>query len=398
MTSTVPATLAWPLLIFMAAVVVLRYLFFNHSQWERYLNHTLAFMFASNLIRERVIQDALASAGISSVTTTQQISLVLTIFAAAEFLGFLTLWGRLPPQAVSRRQRYHRLAAVLLTAATLLAATPARTAGQPLEVYGGWSSVAAWTLYVLLLCVLAVQLITMCIQELRRPHTLGQERLVAASGIVLGLCIGISSIEAPILAALDELGWVYSRDYRLSLHGFNFFAESVGTFALAALPFVFTAFARAGHDTTSRRWRQLQPLREAMLAAVPEADFELRTPSTSRRKTSLELHQSTVQIRDAILQLRPYFREVPRDTAARFLTKHSVPAKHHQDATDTLQLARAVHTKHAGGTASPVDASVVLNSRSTNLYEETAELLRLARWWPHAEAAANQQSEMSQNR
>ena len=51
MTATVPAILAWPLLAFMAAVVGLRYVFFNHSQWERYLNHTLAFMLASNLIR-----------------------------------------------------------------------------------------------------------------------------------------------------------------------------------------------------------------------------------------------------------------------------------------------------------------------------------------------------------
>ena len=114
MTATVPAILAWPLLAFMAAVVSLRYVFFNHSQWERYLNHTLAFMLASNLIREQAVQDALASAGIMTVTTAQQISLALMIFTAAEFMGFITMWTQLSDAEARRRQRYHRLAAVVL--------------------------------------------------------------------------------------------------------------------------------------------------------------------------------------------------------------------------------------------------------------------------------------------
>ena len=98
---------------------------------------------------------------------------------------------------------------------------------------------------------------------------------------------------------------------------------------------------------------------------------------------------------DAILQLRPYFRDVPPAEAEDFTTH--VPARHRQGAIDALQLARAVQAKAAGATPAPIDASVVLNSRSTNLDEETAELLRLARWWPHAEAAATQQPEMSEH-
>ncbi|KKF03803.1 MAB_1171c family putative transporter [Mycolicibacterium obuense] len=395
MTATVPAILAWPLLAFMAAVVGLRYVFFNHSQWERYLNHTLAFMLASNLIREQAVQDTLASAGIMTVTTAQQISLALMIFTAAEFMGFITMWAQLSAQEVRRRQRYHRLAAVVLAAGFFLAATPARNAGQTLEVYGGWSSVLAWAVYVLLLCVLAVQLMIMCLRELRRPTARRPERLVAASGLMIGLSIGITSIEAPILAALEELGWLYSRDYRITLHGFIFFSESVGANFLAAMPFVLAAFARSGYDVTSRHWRRLQPLRDTMITAVPEAAFELRAPNPSRRKTSLDLHQTTVQIRDAILQLRPYFRDVSPAEAEDFTTH--VPARHRQDAIDALQLARAVQAKAAGTPPALIDASVVLNSRSTNLDEETAELLRLARWWPHAEAAATRQPEMSEH-
>ncbi|RFZ10364.1 hypothetical protein DSM43518_02278 [Mycobacterium marinum] len=397
MTNTIPAVLAWPLLTFMAAVVILRYIFFNHSQWERYLNHTLAFMFAANLVRQRAVEDALSSTGMMTITTAQELSLALMIFTAAEFMGFITVWTRLSAQEARRRQRYHRLAAALLACAFFAAASPSRSADQTLEVHGGWSSVAAWSFYVLLLCVLATQLVWMCAKELRRPSAKRQERLVAASGLSIGLSIGITSLEAPALAALQELGWLDSLHYRTTLHGFIFFTESIGANALAAIPFVLVAFARAGYDDTSRHWRQLQPLRDAAITAVPEAAFELRSPNTSRRKTSLDLHQSTVQIRDAIMQLRPYFHCVPDAAVRRFASDHSVPDKQRQDAIDALQIAYAARAKNLGSPPTPVDSSVVLNTRSTNLDEETRELLRIARWWPQAAATAHHQPEMSTN-
>lgn len=401
MTATVPGFLAWPLLAFMAAVVLLRYAFFNHSQWERYLNHTLAFMLASNLIREQAVQELLSTAGIMTITTAQQLSLVLMIFTAAEFMGFITLWDRLSPQAARRRQRYHRLAAILLTTAFLIAAAPARAAGETLEIYGGWSSVLAWSLYVLLLVILGIQLVLLCVKELRHPKAKRQEIFIAVSGIMIGLSIGVTSIEAPVLAALEELGWLYSRDYRITLHGFIFFTESVGGMFLAAMPFVLAAAARAGYDATTRRWRRLQPLRDSMITAVPETAFELRVPNTSRRKTALDLHQTTVQIRDAILQLRPYFRDVPASVTERFTTDHSVPPKRRQDATNALQLAYAVRAKAEGVPPAPIDSATVLRSRSTNLDEETEELLHLARWWPDAAIASahgspRHQTEMSE--
>lgn len=396
MTATVPAILAWPLLAFMGSVVLLRYAFFNHSLWERYLNHTLALMFASNLIRERAVQDLLDNAGIMTITTAQQLSLALMIFTAAEFMGFITMWSRLSPHDVRRRQRYHRLAAILLTIAFFIAAAPARAAGQTLEVYGGWSSVLAWSLYVFLLCVLAIQLIGMCLKELLKPNARRHEKMLAASGIMIGLSIGVTSIEAPVLAALEELGWLYSRDYRISLHGFIFFTESVGANVLAAMPFLLATAARAGFDSTTRRWRRLQPLRDSMITAVPEAAFELKVPSTSRRKTALDLHQTTVQIRDAILQLRPYFRDVPIAVTDRFIAAHSVPGEHRHDAANALQLAYAVRAKAEGIPPSPIDSATVLQSRSTNLDEETEELLRLARWWPDAAIASTHRSPQNQ--
>lgn len=388
MTTSVPAYLTWPLLVFMAIVVITRYAFFNSSQYETYFNNTLALMVGSNLLRERAIENVLADHNILSVTAAQQLSLAVMIFAAAEFMGFISLWSRLSPEQTHRRHRYHRAAAAVLAIGFLLAATPARRAGQTLEEFGGWYSVLAWALLTSMFIALAYKLLHMVINELLRPAAKPRERLIAIGGIGLGIAVGSTSIDAVILAALEELNWVHSIDFRLNLHGSNIFWETVGTCALAAVPAFRALFARVGLDATSRHWRQLQPLRASMTEAVPASAFELRTPNPRRQKSSLDLHQTTVQIRDAILQLRGYFHDVDPAHAARYVDQFSVPARRREPALAALQLANAVHTKAAGAEPVPVDSSVILKSRSTNLEDETAELLRLARWWPQAQRAA----------
>ena len=390
MTSSVPENFAWPLLAFMATVTLLRYLFFNHSQWERYLNHTLAFMLASNLLREHRVEIALSDAGVLSITAAQQVSLALMIFCAAEFMGFITVYTRLSRQQARIRQRYHRIAALVAAAGVFVAATPARNAGQTLEDHGGWWSVAAWSIYVSILVTLGTQLMWMCTKELMQPRAKRHERMLALSGFSIGLSIWISSIEAPLLAALEEFGLLYSRDYRTALHGFIFFAESVGANLLAFSPFLVGVASRAGLDATSRHWRQLQPLRDRMLEAVPAIAFDISAPRPSgRRKAPMDLHQTVVQIRDAILQLRGYFRDVSDIRSALFVSEHRVPVAQREPALAALQLADALRAKAAGAAAVPVDSGAVLRSRANTLEDETAELLRLARWWSHAEHAAS---------
>jgi hypothetical protein len=381
MTSTVPEFIAWPLLAFMLVVTVLRYVFFNHSQWERYLNHTLAFMLAVNLLREHAVQVPLSEAGVLSLTATQQLSLALMIFSAAEFMGFITVYTRISLQQARIRQRYHRCAAAVAAIGFFIAASPAREAGQTLEHQGGWRTVAAWSIYVAILVVLGVQLVRMSVKELRQPKARRHEKLLAVSGIAIGLSIGISSIESPVLAAIQEAGWLYSSDYRSTLHGFIFFVESVGANVLAFIPFLLSAAALVGLDATGRHWRHLQSLREDMITAVPGVAFDLTTINTHRRKTAMDLHQTTVQIRDAILQLRGYFRDITALRAARFMREHDVPPDERDSALTALQLSDAVRAKASGATPVPVDSGVVSKSRATTLDDEASELLRLARWW-----------------
>lgn len=388
MTTSVPAYLTWPLLVFMVTVVITRYAFFRSNQYETYFNNTLALMVLSNLLRERAIENTLADHGILSITAAQQLSLAVMIFAAAEFIGFTSLWSHLSSDQTRRRHRYLRAVAAALAIGFLLAATPARRAGQTLEEFGGWYSVLAWALLTSIFIALAYKLLHMVINELLRPAAKPRERLIAISGIAVALAVGSTSIDAVILAALEELDWVHSVEFRLALHGSNIFWETVGVTALAAVPAVRALFARVGLDATSRHWRQLQPLRASITEAVPASAFELRTPNPRRQKTSLDLHQTTVQIRDAILQLRGHFRDVDAAQAESFINQFSIPTSRREPALAAQQLAHAVRTKAAGAQPEPVDSSVILKSRSTNLEDETAELLRLARWWPQAQQAA----------
>src|SRR5262245_578261 len=145
MTSTVPGFLAWPLLVFMAAVVALRYAFCNTSLKETYLNHMLAFYLACNLFREQIINEFFAGHDIMGITITQQLSLVALNFALIEFLGFVTLWSGASPQAIRRRHRYYRLAAIILVPAFVIATSSIRLRGEGLDAHHayGWNLVLA---------------------------------------------------------------------------------------------------------------------------------------------------------------------------------------------------------------------------------------------------------------
>jgi hypothetical protein len=301
-------------------------------------------------------------------------------------------WGSSPcgrrshPTRARRQQRVLRAIAIALAIAFWLAASRARAAGETLEVSGGWDGVLAWTLLVSLLLVLAVRMCQMAYQEITRPEARRQERILASGAGVLGVIIGISSISAPVGAAVDQLGWIETTQTRMTTYGYNFFLEAFGACLIASVPWLRAIIARAGLNATSRHWRRLQPLRAALTAAVPESAFDLKVHTNGRRKTTLELHQTTVQIRDALLRLRPYSHCLDEVAAAAFISGHSVPAAQRAAALETLQLVHAVRVRAEGASPAELEPGAVVHSRSTNLDQEAGELLRLARWWPAAQA------------
>jgi len=386
MTSAVPGIFAWPSIAFMVAVIAARYAFLNQNAFDRYLNNTLAFMLIVQLLREHQVQHLLESSALASVTLSQQLSLGFMIPACTEFLGFTTLWSGRSEEETRRQYLRYRRAGIVLFAAFLAAATGARRAHQTLEIYPGWDGAWAWALYLAILVVLSVQLLRMCIAELRHGPT-RRERMVATAGIALGLLIGFATMEALILAFTNKLGWT-DPNVQLRFHGYNFFFEATGASMIAAWPFVMQLLALWGLEPVSRAWRKLQPLRDSMRAAVPGTAFDLGDSTQGRQRTLLQLHQTSVEIRDAALQLRPFVGDIAASDINGYLATNKVSSRRRDAAVRALRLACAVRNKAAGYAPKARDAGDVAASRSATLDEEIKDLLALARWWPTATAFA----------
>ncbi|TDZ86132.1 hypothetical protein DE4585_01455 [Mycobacteroides salmoniphilum] len=389
MTSSVPGWLAWPLIAAMAAAIAVRYRWFNTTLPENYFNNTLLLMLTAQLLREHAVEEFLARTAVMTVTMAQHLSLVLVFFMAAEFMGFITLWAQLSPEETRHRHRYHRAAAVILAAAFFAVTTRARVDGQLLEVSGGWDNIIAWGLYAVLPVALGVQMVRMSSREFRRPGVKRRELMTAGSIAVIGAAIGVTTLIAMLLELFEELGSVRSLDYRLKTHAYIFFWEAIGATAVSAIPISLAIGTYLGWDSYSRDWRQLQALRSDMTTALPDAIFKIEHTQSRRANTELKLHQTTIQIRDAILQLRPYYANISPEAQERFIQKHAVPESARPGAIYALQLAAAVLGKESGAPASP-DAPQIVRSESTNLVEDAAELLALARWWPASRAYISQ--------
>ncbi|MFA4082547.1 DUF6545 domain-containing protein [Mycobacteroides salmoniphilum] len=389
MTSSVPGWIAWPLLAAMAAVIAVRYKSFNQTLYENYFNNTLLLMLAAQLLREHDVEELLVRTAVMTVTMAQHLSLVLVFFMAAEFMGFITLWAQLSPDETRRRHRYHRGAALILATAFFAVTTRARVNGQLLEVSGGWDNIVAWGVYAVLPVALGVQMVKMSIGEFRRPGVKRRELVTAGSIAAIGAAIGITTLIAMFLELFEELRWVHSLDYRLETHAYIFFWEAIGAAAVSAIPISLAIGAYLGWDSNSRDWRQLQALRTDMTTALPDAVFKIEHAQSRRANTELKLHQTTIQIRDEILQLRPYYADISPEAQEQFFQKHAVPENTRPGAIYALQLAAAVLAKESCAPPSP-DAPQIVRSKSTNLVEDAAELRALARWWPAALAFMSQ--------
>ena len=125
-----------------------------------------------------------------------------------------------------------------------------------------------------------------------------------------------------------------------------------------------------------------------MRAAVPGTAFDLGGDATGRRRSLLQLHQTSVEIRDAALQLRPFAGDIPADEVSRYLAANKVSSRQRDAALRALRLACSVRNKAAGRPPRAGDAGDLAASRSATLDEEIRALLALARWWPSACAAA----------
>ncbi|GAB2720353.1 MAB_1171c family putative transporter [Nocardia thraciensis] len=384
MTSSVSAAIAWPLIGVLVVVVAVRWRWFNGSGAEQYLNTTLTVIAATQLLREHAVQQAIATVSPVTVTAVQQLSLCTIVASVGPFLCVIDLLSGKCPAVVRRRQfAYYGLAA-LLSIAMLVAGSRARREGQPVEVSGGMAEVFVWVAFAVLPLYLASQMIRRCRAEFRQPGITGGERAVLAGIAAAGAAIGVTTAVALILAVLQEFGVVDSVEYRLQTNSRNFFWIATVIGVVAAAPLGRSLGELLGVDATSRRWRRLQPLWRSMTGLFPDSRLPLDDEPPPRRATVLQLHRTAVEIRDAMLELRPWFREIDSAVLTRFVAAEHIPQSEIDSANHALRLAYAVRLCCAPGDA-PGDATEMpLSSAPATLGEEVAELVRLAAWWPAA--------------
>lgn len=387
--SAVPGVIAWPVIAFMTLVLLGRFRWCNTNLYEKYFNNTLVLLLLTQLLRERLVQNMLVSAAFLTRPGTWQLSTALMSYSYAEFMGFVLLWSGMSEAEARRKHRYYRLAGVLLASGVLIFGTPARIAEKPLEFTVGWESVTGLTCVSALLTVLATRMILLSVHEFRIASR-RRERLIAISTLSMGL-VGLGNVvQEAALQMSDQLGWTHTADFRQQYHAFGLFFMIFGVFATAAVPLAAKLRRSLGLDPISHSWRTLQPLRRALRTVVPECVFALDHEEPRRQRSQLQLHHTVVEIRDAILGLRPYVREIPNHELMRFLTKpRPVPPRDRDAAVAALRLAYAARAKAAGVTPElpDIDSALIGASGAATLQQEAAELAMLAKWWPAAHAA-----------
>lgn len=388
--STVPGIIAWPLIAFMMLVLLGRYRWCNGNLYEKFFNSTLALMLLAQLLREHLVQGLLVRTAFMTMPGTWQLGTAVLSYSYTEFIGFTLLWSGMSEAETRRKHKYYRLAGVLLAVGLLVFGTRARMAAQSLEFTSGWDSLTTLTCFIAMPMVLVTRVIWNSLRELRIAAR-RREHLIAISTLAMGLTAVVTALQEVALQMSDELGWTHTADFRQQYHASYLFFMIFSLFLIAPIPLAIKLRRSLGLDYISRCWRELQPLRQALRVVVPECVFKPDDDEPGRRKTELQLHQTVVEIRDAILGLRHYLREIPDDDVMHFLAEpHKVPARDHDAAISALRLAYAARAKAAGAAPEPpdVDSTRIVVSRAATLRQEAAELTMLAKWWPAAYAAA----------
>ncbi|MEE3067432.1 MAG: MAB_1171c family putative transporter [Actinomycetota bacterium] len=399
-TSAVPGVIAWPLIAFMALVLAGRLRWSNSNLYEKYFNSTLAFLLAAQILREHVVQNILVKTSFMTMAGAWQLAAAVLCYSYTEFIGFTLLWSGNSEAETRRKQSYYRAIGVLLVIAMLVAGTSARIAGEPFEFTVGWHAAVNLSCFSAMLMVLSARIIWNSCRELRAASR-RRERLIAICTMSMGLTAVVTVGKETALQISDYLGWSHTAEYRLQYHAWGILFMIVGVFATAAVPLAVKLISSLGLNPSSRNWRELQPLRQALRTVVPECAFDLADDEPRRRKSELQLHHTVVEIRDAILRLRPYFHEIPHHDLIRFLdVPNGVPARDHNAAVAALHLAYAARAKAHGSAPDPldIDSAPIVASRAATLEDEAAELVALAKWWPAASAATEDITETAPTR
>ncbi|MBF6376873.1 MAB_1171c family putative transporter [Nocardia farcinica] len=389
MTSPIPGLLAWPVLFAVTAITAGRWWLLGDKVVDRLINRALLAAIAGLLMREAWAEDLAARlvwfvGDAEMVQLCRQASFGAILVSVSYIYGIAKLWDGADPADTWRRQRVYDLVALSASAVILIAGTPARRADQLIDEALGWPAVIAWVAFYLPLGITAWVIARISFRELRSDAFL-RERVLYLGVLVLAAGLGLSSLAIPFQTGFAVVQNQPSADPDMSSKGWTFFLANVVASAAVAVPLVSTILIRTGHDRTSRYCRRLQPVWRDLTASVPE--IVLAPPGDGGGvEPALRLHRMIVEIRDALLHLKPY-------TTARY------PAGPDREGMLSYAVAilAAIDQKNAGRAPqdehSPGLQPVRLGPR--DLTTDLNELLDLAGVWPTARHIASIETPLS---
>ncbi|WP_029892551.1 MAB_1171c family putative transporter [Nocardia brasiliensis] len=348
--NSVPALLILAVGVFAAIVTAGRWLLVRDSSMDRLLNRLWSWEIGGFLLH------GIANAA-GAPELGRRLFLGCGLMAGAAAYGFARLLFDGQARYTERdRQRWYDTTAAV-AAATLVLAESFLDDLLPFR----WAT-AVWAMVSLAGGIAGYMMLHACIRELRSGGLTIREKLLFGALLVLAVywtCGStIGSVRTLFGVPPAEPGRVWT---------IITFATFAGATALLSVRLIDVLSARLGWDRASRHCRRLGPMWRDLTSAVPEvvlAQDDSADPDPAHRR-----YRMTVEIWDALLQLRPY---VP-DTAA-------VPGPS-DNRGYALVLARAGRAKARGAPPATRPGALVL-PRPADRTSELRMLLGLARVWP----------------
>ncbi|MEU0876033.1 MAB_1171c family putative transporter [Nocardia brasiliensis] len=379
MTSPLPALIALPVIAIVCVLTVCRWMLLEHTPVDRLINRSLAWAVLGLLLHERGVAPDIAS-------LMHQLSLGCILFTLSGVYGIAQTWRGADPDTVGARQRRYDLATAGMFAMVLVAGTPARQQNLLIDQAVGWPAIVFWALFGAPLAVCAVLILQTGVREFRVEALGLREKLVyygvfAAAGGLL-----IDAVAGPVVAALSTYTDIVPQDPQMRRKAATFFAATITAAIITAVPLFGQVSARAGWDRTTHYSRRLQPIWSDLTTAFPglmlySADQLAGLDPVSR------LHRMTIEIRDGLLNLRPY-TSVTAAACERILSSGAAVGIRKPVSAYEISVAHALRAKNSGVQPDPVVARTAPRAPTTSgdLDSELQLLLELADRWSHAKA------------
>ncbi|WP_433757278.1 MAB_1171c family putative transporter [Nocardia sp. CA-135398] len=327
---------------FVAAITIGRWFLVAETLSDRLINRALAWDLVGLLVFVCVGRFGFAEVAFGLFT-------IFGALAVANVFGFARLLDGADARTAARRQRAYDRIAVAAGCVVLVGILTGHADWVPM----------VWSLTTVPAAGSGLLITRACVRELRTAGIAARERLTFGTLLFVGGYAAVATLVSVVRTANgtrpDEPGllWVIGA-----------YATLVLLTGLIGIPLWNAVLARAELDRAGRRCRRLRPLWRALTDAVPEV--VLARPSSG---SASRLYRMTVEIRDALVRLRPYAPDADAHTDIREYAR---------------SIAHAVQAKAAG--ESPAISSGRTTPALRDRTDELRYLLDLAAEWPKARA------------